>query len=182
MQNFGMKIIFLIVAYCCSAIAVNGQTDSAAMMAKLFADSTALGTPDGQLTSKQIGATGGKIISDDGRIELIFPPGALTTNTTISIQPTSNTLANGSGKSYWFEPSGTQFKKPVEFVFHYSDEEADACPPDLMGIGMQDKKGNWSFFKYEAWDSMAKIRKGYIHHFSGVSNVYIMSLYISKDK
>ena len=41
-------------------------------------DSTGFGTPDGTLTSKQIGPAGGKIVSDDGRVELIFPAGALT--------------------------------------------------------------------------------------------------------
>ena len=44
-------------------------------------DSTGFGIPDGKLMSKEIGPAGGTIVSDDGRIELIFPPGALTENT-----------------------------------------------------------------------------------------------------
>jgi hypothetical protein len=52
-------------------------------------DSTAIGAPDGKPVSKEIGPAGGSITSDDGRVELIFPEGALTTATVISIQPLS---------------------------------------------------------------------------------------------
>ena len=129
-------------------------------------DSTGFGTPDGKLVNKQIGAIGGTIISDDGRVALIFPAGALTENTTISIQPITNPAPNGAGKAYDFEPSGIQFKKPVQIIFHYTDEEAETCPADLMGFAIQDQKGKWSFFDYDDWDSTAKILKGFIHHFS----------------
>ena len=74
-------------------------------------DSTGFGMPDGQLVSKEIGPAGGTIISDDGRVGLIFPADALTANTTISIQPITNLAPNGAGKAYDFEPSGIQFKK-----------------------------------------------------------------------
>lgn len=136
-----------------------------------FSDSTAIGLPDGKSTSKQIGTTGGTIVSEDGRVELIFPSGALTANTTIGIQPTTNLAPNGVGKSYWFEPSGILFKKPVRIVFNYTDEEAEICPPDWMSLGIQGKSGKWSFVDYESFDSVAKTLKGYIQHFSGASNV-----------
>ena len=73
------------------------------MQTKL-SDSTGFGTPEGKLISKEIGVDGGQIVSEDGRVELIFPAGALAKNTIISIQPRTNPAPNGVGRSYWFEP------------------------------------------------------------------------------
>jgi hypothetical protein len=133
-------------------------------------DSTGFGAPDGQLTSKEIGTQGGAIVSDDGRVELIFPADALAANTTISIQPITNLAPNGAGKAYKCEPSGIQFKKPVQFFFHYTKQEAEACPADLMNLASQDDTGKWTFSKYENWDSTKRILKGSIHHFSSVGS------------
>src|SRR5438045_2117146 len=101
------------------------QNDSSSIHIIEPSDSTAIASPEGKLVSKVIGTAGGRIVSDDGRVELIFPANALTANTSISIQPTTNPAPNGSGKAYSFEPSGIQFKKPVQIIFHYTDEEAE---------------------------------------------------------
>ena len=143
-------------------------------------DSTAIGIPDGRLANKEIGPSGGTIMSADNRIELIFPAGALEQITLISIQPTTNFAPNGTGKAYWFNPSGIQFKKPVQLIFHYTDEEAETCPAELMGLAMQDKTGKWDFLDYEEWDSVSKTLKGFIHHFSGASNVWKLEMYPEK--
>ena len=144
-------------------------------------DSTGFGAPDGTLASEQIGPAGGKIVSDDGRIELIFPPGAVIESTSISIQPTTNPAPNGAGKAYQFEPSGIQFKKPVQIIFHYSEDEAETCPPDLMGLAMQDHAGKWSLIDYDDWDSAAKALKGFIHHFSGFSNINKLKMWAYRE-
>jgi len=154
-----------------AALATNAQIDSSSIQFAKIPDSTGFGAPDGKLVNKEIGTGGGEIDSEDGRVELIFPEGALTTNTPISIQPTTNLAPNGVGKSYWFEPSGIQFKKPVRIVFHYSDKEAEICPPDWMSLGIQDHKGKWSFIDYESFDSVSKTLTGYIQHFSSASNI-----------
>lgn len=164
------------------SIAAFGQPDPAQIKFVAPSDSTALGIPDGKFASKQIGVTGGRIVSDDGRVELIFPAGALTSTATISIQPTTNPLSNGAGRAYWFEPSGTQFKKPVQFIFHYTDEETETCPPDLMAMALQDKKGKWSYIDYEDWDSIGKTLTGYIHHFTGATSIYQMWMSITKTE
>src|SRR5262245_2967377 len=77
-------------------------------------DSTEIGGPDGTPVSAEIGPAGGRIKSDDGRIELIFPAGALPQTLTITIQPTTNPMPNGTGKAYQFGPSRTHFNKPVQ--------------------------------------------------------------------
>jgi len=135
------------------------------------ADSTAIGKADGTLVTSAIGPEGGRIVSDDKMVELIFPDGALAKPTTISIQPTTNNAPNGTGKAYWFEPSGTHFAKPVKIIFHFTEEESEICPPEWMSLGIQDKSGKWSFMEYEDVDSTGRTLTGYIHHFSGVSNL-----------
>lgn len=132
---------------------------------------TELGKPDGEKVEIKIGKEGGSLKSSDGKVELIFPAGALKENTNIIIQPVTNLAPNGSGKAYWFEPSGIQFKKPVQIIINYTDEEAEICPPDLMGLAIQNKQGQWSFIDYDSWDSTAKLLKGSINHFSGATNV-----------
>lgn len=132
---------------------------------------TELGKPDGAKAEMKIGKEGGSLKSSDGKVELIFPAGALKENTNIIIQPVTNLAPNGSGKAYWFEPSGIQFKKPVQIIINYTDEEAEVCPPDLMGLAIQNKQGQWSFIDYDSWDSTARLLTGSITHFSGATNV-----------
>ena len=55
----------------------------------------------------------------------------------------TNLVPNGAGKAYQFEPSGIQFKKPVQIIFHYNDDEATTCPADLMCFALQDHTGKW---------------------------------------
>src|SRR3954471_12496956 len=85
---------------------VMAQQDTAQIKVIEPADSTGFGIPDGKQVSKELGSSGGRIASGDGKVELFFPIGALTTNTLISIQATTNPAPNGSGKAYQFEPSG----------------------------------------------------------------------------
>lgn len=162
------KILTVLLLFALQSL--NAQTDSSLLKFNESGDSTGFGDPDGKPVSKEITVAGGTILSEDGRVELIFPEGALTVNTNISIQPTTNLLNSGTGKAYKFEPSGIQFKKPVQIIFHYTKEESETCPADLMNIAMQDQNGKWSFDKYEEWDSTTNTLKGFIHHFSYYAN------------
>lgn len=172
-----MKKIFLLPFYLSLVTAVAAQTDTSRIKIVEPPDSTAIGAPDGILVNKQIGLSGGTIISEDRKVELIFPEGALTENKIISIQPTINLAPNGAGKAYQFEPSGLQFKKPVKIIFHYTEEEAKECPADLMVLALQDHSGKWSFFEYDVIDTLNKTLAGELLHFSGGSNVKKLALY-----
>lgn len=127
------------------------------------------GNPDGVPASKEIGAAGGQIMSADGKVELIFPTGALIKNTLISIQPVANLDVQGSGKGYRFEPSGIEFKKPVQMIFHYTDEQAEVCPPDAMAFASQEHDGRRTYFEYDDVDTVSRSIKGFIRHFSEYS-------------
>src|SRR5258706_6776360 len=99
---------------------------------------TALGKPAGEKLSQKIGKDGGKLISPDGRMELIIPPDAVPSKTNISIQPVINTLSPGKGNAYQLEPSGINFQKPLQIVFHYTEKEAAGVMPEYKEIAWQD--------------------------------------------
>jgi hypothetical protein len=167
------KILILSMLF--FSIHLNAQTDSSQFESDSIEiktvqlpDSTAIGAPDGKLVSKQIDSSGGEIISDDGRVELIFPAGALAAPTTISIQPIVNLIPNGNGKSYRFEPSGIRFAQPVELIFYYSASEDAVCPALFHFMGLQGLDGKWQYLDYDDWDSANKKLIAHIYHFTAM--------------
>jgi hypothetical protein len=127
---------------------------------------TPFGKPDGKETAAKIGKDGGTLASEDGRIELVIPPGALSKKTTISIQPVVNALPGARGKSYHLQPSGITFNQPVRITFHYDDKESNGNDPRLRGIAMQDEQGRWHHLPGAELDSVNKKISGKISHFS----------------
>jgi hypothetical protein len=127
---------------------------------------TAIGKPDGKLKEMKIGKDGGSLSSSDRKITLIIPEGAVSKKTIFSIQPITNTMPNGNGLAYRLEPSGIQFQKPVQLIFNYDEEEAKDTMQLLMGIAMQDDKGQWFGLKNSTIDTVAKTLSGNINHFS----------------
>ena len=152
------------------------QIDSVEVQIIALPDSTAIGAPDGKSVSKEIGPAGGKIVSDDGRLELNFPDGALTAMTVISIQPIANLIPNGSDRAYQFEPSGLRFMKPAELIFHYTKANEEVCPPYLKFMATQSHNGKLEYLHYEDWDSTTKTLKGSISHFSAFLDGNMMEL------
>lgn len=157
--------MFVFAGFLANAQTSSDENDSVEVKIIKLPDSTAIATPTGKKLSKEIGVGGGKIVSDDGKLELIFPANALDKTTEISIQPVDPSIPNGN-KGYHFEPSGIRFKKPVGIIFHYSAAEAAVCPPDLKFMALQDDKGKWEYMPYNEWDSATNSLKGTISHFS----------------
>lgn len=131
---------------------------------------TAAGKPDGEITEIKIGKAGGSFTSSDGKLRLIFPQGALTSNTNISIQPVFNLAPNGNGKAYQLKPAGIHFKQPVQIIFSYSESETEGSTTELLGIAMQDEKGRWSSLNKSVIDTTSKTLKAEIRHFSAYVN------------
>lgn len=159
-----MKKIIAIVLFFVSvtATAQNDATEDTASKPVI----TAVGKPDGTKKEIKVLKDGGSLRSSDGVVELIIPPGAVPKNTTISIQPITNLMSNSNGKAYRLEPSGIQFQKPVQLIFHYDEEETKDSMQLLMGIAMQDDKGQWFSLKSFDLDTVAKTISGNINHFS----------------
>jgi hypothetical protein len=162
-----MKKIIVFTCFFVSVAALAQRKDSIlAEITKLQFTPTEIGKPDGEPVSQKIGANGGKLVSSDNKVELKIPPGALSSETMISIQPATNTGKGGVGKSYSFEPSGIQFQQPVQLVLHYTDEELDGDSPQWMAISYQDEKGVWYRLRKVSLDTSAKTITGDINHFS----------------
>src|SRR5687768_430852 len=70
---------------------------------------TAVGIAMGAPSELTIGAAGGRLASSDGKLTLVIPPGALASDTRITIQPISNNAPLGLGTAYRFTPDGGQF-------------------------------------------------------------------------
>lgn len=131
---------------------------------------TEKGKPDGEKSEIKIDKTGGSIQSSDGKVELIFPAGAVTKKTNISIQPVTNFASNSNGKAYMMEPSGLIFQQPVKIIFHYKETDTDGSVADLMGIAMQDDKGLWIPAHKVVLDTVSKTIKADIQHFTSFVN------------
>src|SRR6266849_5775239 len=80
---------------------------------------TPIGTPVGDPVTATVGVDGGKLISDDGTMELTIPSGALAGDKAVSIQRVSNEIPGGIGFAYDLLPNGTVFKKPAKILFHF---------------------------------------------------------------
>jgi hypothetical protein len=127
---------------------------------------TEIGKPDGEKNEMKIGKEGGTLTSSDGKVSLIIPEGTVSKKTTFSIQPTTNLMPNGKGKSYQMEPSGINFQKSLQIIFYYTDAETKDNSSELLAIAMQDEKGQWSAPNKITTDTVAKIITAEILHFS----------------
>ncbi|HVT86318.1 MAG TPA: hypothetical protein VHD35_14030 [Chitinophagaceae bacterium] len=154
------QLIILILIF--SNICVLAQDDS--LQVVLAPTLTAIGKPAGEKISQKIDKDGGKLITTDGRMELIIPQDAIGKKTTISIQPVTNELS-GSGIAYELEPSGISFQKPLQIIFHYSSKE-EAPIAELRNIAWQDDKGQWNALDSSVVDTITRTVTGNITHFS----------------
>jgi hypothetical protein len=128
---------------------------------------TEQGTPFGDVASASIGSAGGTITSADGLVTLDVPVGALDANTTISIQPITNTAPLGvSGMAYRFSPDGQIFKKPAKLTFNYTPDLMDSTSAEFLWIVTQDKDGSWLALTNSNVDTVARTLSGEISHFS----------------
>ncbi|WP_052731058.1 hypothetical protein [Spirosoma radiotolerans] len=104
---------------------------------------TEIGQPQGTSSSQLIGPQGGTVRSTDGAVDLVIPAGALTTATTITIQPITNQAPNGVGLAYRFSPDGTQFAKAAHLTFHYDAGQVAVNDPDMLAAGFQQTDRRW---------------------------------------
>jgi hypothetical protein len=137
---------------------------------------TDIGVPTGVISTKTIGTGGGSVLSSDGKAELIFPAGALSGNTTISIHSLNNNAPNGIGNAYRFLPEGLKFAQPVTAKFHYTADNLSATLPEIMGIAFQDSVGVWYCLHNVTNDTSAKVISASISHFSDWTMFDLMQL------
>lgn len=136
---------------------------------------TTPGVPQGAGTAKMIDANGGVIQTPDGKIKIEIPAGALEANTSIIIQPITNTNSAGRGQAYRLSPHDVQFKKPVTIIFAYGNA-AISTAPEALGISYQRQDGVWMALGGVQLDKTAKTIKINTTHFSDWSLFEVLSL------
>lgn len=129
------------------------------------------GTPNGPATTGTLGPAGGTLATADGKITLTFPAGALAADTTIEIQPITNTAPGGLGTAYRLSPGGTTFANPVQITFPFTDADLAGSTPEALGIGFQDDQGFWRIGTNPVRDDAAKTITVTTTHFSDWSRL-----------
>lgn len=124
------------------------------------------GTPIGDVATTSIGSGGGSVQSADGNLTVTIPANALSSNTTISIQPITNEAPLGLNIGYRLLPEGTTFSKPIRLTFHYNDQLLDGTPDDFLWIVTQSANRSWNAMLKSAVDKNAKTVSVQTTHFS----------------
>ena len=95
---------------------------------------------DGGKVSIDIGPDGGIVISEDGRLVLTIPAGALTSTTNIEVQTIGN-QRTASGRAYELSPDGLTFATPVRASLTLPDLSAG---DDLPAVVLVNESGGVS--------------------------------------
>jgi hypothetical protein len=137
---------------------------------------TAVGTAVGSPSSATIDATGGSLMSPDGRLEVIIPANALSTATTISIQRITNETPLGSGLGFELLPTGQTFTVPITLRFHY--DSTDLLGTDTKALAVATQKNNRIWYRLEtpALDPIAKTLSITTTHFSAYNMYHSLRL------
>jgi hypothetical protein len=140
---------------------------------------TAVGVPNGPVTTKSIGPAGGSIASPDGRIVVDVPPNALSGPLDFSIQPITNLAHGGVGSAYRLEPGGQKFAPPIEVSFKFDAQDLKGYSPEALAIAYQDPTGVWQSFRTVNIDQASKTLTVSTTHFTDLS---VWTIRLSPEK
>jgi hypothetical protein len=93
-------------------------------------------------SSATIGPQGGSIRSDDGRLTLRIPAGALAQATAFSFQTTTSDAPQGIGPGYQIQPTGLAFAKPALLTAAYGRDDTNGSSAEALTLGDSDT-GGW---------------------------------------
>lgn len=91
-----------------------------------------------------IGASGGTLVADFGRVTLVVPAGALAADTSITIAPITNTAPAGLGHAYRLSPDGLTFGVPASLTLALDDEDQHSTDIAVVSAATQTQAGTWS--------------------------------------
>jgi hypothetical protein len=95
------------------------------------------------LNGNEIGSEGGVIVSDDGRMALEIPAGALDEAVEITIQAVAGPDGAASDL-YVMEPMGLTFERPILVTYDYDTETlGDAEADDLTMVAS--READWAY-------------------------------------
>lgn len=125
---------------------------------------TEVGKPAGPLATKTVGPAGGTLASADGKLTLTVPAGALSAETSLTVEPVENTAPNGVGKGYHFGPEGTRFAKPATWTYHYDRGEVNGIGE--VAIAVQQPDRSWVLTRGATLNTTSRTITTQIRHFS----------------
>lgn len=102
------------------------------------------------LQGEGIGRDGGVVISDDGRLALEIPAGALDEAVEITIEVTAGPEGSRT-PLYVLEPMGLTFERPVALVFDYDDEILGEGDPEALTM-VAHREADWAYLPDHAVD------------------------------
>lgn len=155
--------VCLIVAGSFGCGLFSGKTDEVVLAP------TEVGTPAGDLVTKDIGPAGGSLSSPDGRFTLTVPQNAVTENAIFSVQPIKNTVNTGIGLAYRFGPNGKAFKTPLELTVQYDEHDIEGTIPEAFAVAFQDNDRSWHLIKPKSLDTASRTITVPITHFTDFS-------------
>ena len=130
-------------------------------------------TPAGPASSSIIGLMGGLLKSSDGRLAVSIPPGALSADTAVSIQPLTDTEGIAVGPVYQLLPEGSIFAQPVTLTWQMSDTDLAGHPITELVIATRNEDGAWGRQRGIKRDPAAKTIQVATAHFSVWSAAWI---------
>ncbi|WP_373044333.1 hypothetical protein [Vulgatibacter sp.] len=132
---------------------------------------TPVGTPTGDAVAATIGAAGGTLETPDGAVRLEIPPGALSSDEEVSIQPITAEAPGAIGGAFRLRPEGVTFAQPVRFTLAWEDDEVAGTAPALLQIASQEAEGSWRAYEASAVDEASRTVSVDVEHFSDWSLV-----------
>ncbi len=126
---------------------------------------SSLPTQGGEMTSAVVGPSGGMLASSDGALQVAIPAGALPSNVTVTIVPTTPPGSGALGTTYEIGPTGTQFAMPVTLTFDYGATSLGGIDPSLLRVATF-AAGSWQILSAAAVDTQAETVSGTTLHLS----------------
>ena len=169
-----IRILTILLLACACNDDLNEDENNPDNTAEPFA--TDVGIPFGVAVTKEIGPDGGFISSDDGILDIIIPPDAVTSNTNFSIQPVT-TLCPGGMNTYRLLPEGVTFINPAKLIYHYSDQAISGSTPELLGIAYQAADRIWYTFPEAVVDETSKTISIDVKHFTDWTAIEYLGIF-----
>ena len=120
-----------------------------------------------------VGPRGGVVMSDDGRVTLDIPAGALTDDVEITIEAIEDAPHGTVGDAYTIEPAGVSLLRPATLSYDLSVEDtAEDRSLELAGLVVEDlvlvtdKGGRWQALADRDVDADAALISASVLYFS----------------
>lgn len=112
-----------------------------------------------------VGPRGGTVVSEDGRLTVVIPEGALTAEAAVRITETSDVPPGALGHAYAITPDDLELHVPVTISLRY--EDGDLPPGDVEAIDVAFVVGDeWVSAGFASPEDDPKAVSAYSTHFS----------------